>query len=84
MTIETRFPALEEAIEWAGSLRKLAALMKRPPTTIHYWLSKGRIPRAEDALACSKAVGGRVSKKRLAPHAYSAPLGEQASKPAAE
>jgi DNA-binding transcriptional regulator YdaS (Cro superfamily) len=64
------FPALEEAIKMAGGVRKLATLIKRSPGTILYWRSKRKISRVEDALAVYKAVRGRVSKARLAPHAF--------------
>lgn len=70
MTNGKPFPALEEAIRWAGGLRKLAALLERPPTTVYYWRSKGRIPNAEDVLALEKVTEGRVSRARLAPRIF--------------
>ena len=67
---QNQFVALEEAITIAGSLRKLAKRIGKGPTTVQYWRSQGRIPRGEDAIAVHKAVDGRISKARLAPHCF--------------
>lgn len=53
-----------------GGLRKLARLIGRSTTAITYWRSKGRLTRGEDALAIHRAVRGRISRARLAPHIY--------------
>jgi DNA-binding transcriptional regulator YdaS (Cro superfamily) len=65
-----KFTALEEAIEMAGGLRKLARAISRSPGTIKYWLRQGKITRGPDAIAVHRAVRGRVSRARLAPDVF--------------